>query len=776
MATYFFETITDAQAAVYNSGLDSLIFQGGTETPAGTGVAVGSGAITLTSGVTGRSVTFGAGLFGETGIIYPAATLSLGTTGSDTTAGQTTADFIYGLDGNDSLSGGDGADTLNGGKGADTLAGGAGGDAFVFAHGDSGLTFATLDRITDWSSSDGLVLPYNPTDNFQFLGATLLGDYDGALALARNYVGAGVKAMAVQVGPDLFVFADTDGVGGVDDAIMLVGRSLNDIAVRNFGGPPTTDPGRSLQGGAGADTLAGGTGNDLIHGGDGADSLVGSGGSDTVAGDGGNDTLDGGAGADLALIVTQGVGVSVDLTISGPQNMGPLGVDTLIAIEGVATGDGDDTLIGDSNANTLLAGGGENYVSGGDGDDTIQSGAFGDTIFGGAGNDSISAFGGSDLVVGGAGKDVMSGGSGSDVFAFAAGDSGVVAGALDIIDDWESVDRLQFAAAATPGDYLELTATSYDQALSLANAQISTGAANYVVVQLGNDLVVFGDTRGDNGGADDAVVLTYRFLEQIDWWNIAGSGAAGSITGTSGGDTLNGTAGADTLDGSAGNDLINGAAGDDSLVGGAGNDTLDGGPGVDTVSFAAASSGVSLNMGEANPTAIIGGGGTDSFASIEVFIGSAFADTLQGGGSSITIFGGAGSDRISNGYGDGAFYGEDGDDTLSIAVTGSATIDGGAGNDSLIATANPFSTLTLTGGAGDDRISGEMGTLSGGDGNDTVSATGNGVLALGGAGDDSLIAAGEAMSTLSGGDGNDTLASVGFSSQSLSGGAGNDSL
>jgi len=70
-------------------------------------------------------------------------------------------------------------------------------------------------------------------------------------------------------------------------------------------------------------------------------------------------------------------------------------------------------------------------------------------------------------------------------------------------------------------NYLELTASTYDQALSLANTQISTAAVDYVVVQVGADVVVFADTAGANtSNPDDAVVLVGRTLADISAGNI----------------------------------------------------------------------------------------------------------------------------------------------------------------------------------------------------------------------------------------------------------------
>jgi Ca2+-binding RTX toxin-like protein len=155
--------------------------------------------------------------------------------------------------------------------------------------------------------------------------------------------------------------------------------------------------------------------------------------------------------------------------------------------------------------------------------DNVDAGGGNDTVVGNAGNDTIQGGDGNDTMAGGAGTDFLRGGNGNDLFNTGNGDSGVTAGSLDQILDWQATDALHFAAggAATDGvNYIELTAASYDAALALANGQIAGGVVNYVVVQVGSDTVVFTDTGNDNGTAEDAVVLVGRTLADISAANI----------------------------------------------------------------------------------------------------------------------------------------------------------------------------------------------------------------------------------------------------------------
>lgn len=83
----------------------------------------------------------------------------------------------------------------------------------------------------------------------------------------------------------------------------------------------------------------------------------------------------------------------------------------------------------------------------------------------------------------------------------------------------------------------------------------------------------------------------------------------------------------------------------------------------------------------------------------------------------VTIDGGAGDDKITF-TGSSLVHGGDGNDTLDGSAAGiGITLNGDAGNDSLVGSS---SADTINGGAGDDTITGGQGrdVLSGGGGND----------------------------------------------------------
>jgi Ca2+-binding RTX toxin-like protein len=156
-----------------------------------------------------------------------------------------------------------------------------------------------------------------------------------------------------------------------------------------------------------------------------------------------------------------------------------------------------------------------------------------------------------------------------------------------------------------------------------------------------------GYTASDSHGGGDSMIISYQD-----------------------GHTLTGTAGDDTLVAGIGNTELHGGAGNDLLYSGPGNDLLDGGVGIDTASYAHATAGVTVNLGETGAQNTLGAG-TDTLTAIENLVGSNFNDSLTGDHNSNIITGGLGND-VLNGAG--------GDDFL-IGGLGNNTLTGGAGAD-----------------------------------------------------------------------------------------------
>jgi Ca2+-binding RTX toxin-like protein len=137
---------------------------------------------------------------------------------------------------------------------------------------------------------------------------------------------------------------------------------------------------------------------------------------------------------------------------------------------------------------------------------------------------------------------------------------------------------------------------------------------------------------------------------------------------------------------------------------------------VTTIDASASTADVTIGA-VAGATTILGGSGNDSFtgsAAADSIIGGAGNDTIIGGGGKDTIDGGVGDDSLRGGAGNDVITGGDGNDTidLSTAAGGTDNVSGGNGDDTILLT---FASLGTSGST----------TIAGGAGNDTLTFTGD---------------------------------------------------
>ncbi|MCX2898428.1 retention module-containing protein [Pseudomonas mandelii] len=171
------------------------------------------------------------------------------------------------------------------------------------------------------------------------------------------------------------------------------------------------------------------------------------------------------------------------------------------------------------------------------------------------------------------------------------------------------------------------------------------------------------DTHGGSDGAN--VTISYQ-----DGHTLTGTAGDDVLVAGTGNNILNAGDGNDVLTAGTGNNELHGDAGNDLLFSGVGNDLLDGGTGIDTVSYAHATSGVTVDLSllTAQNT---GGAGTDTLTGLENLTGSNFNDSLTGNNNSNVITGGLGNDVLNGGGGD----------DFLIGGLGNNTLTGGAGAD-----------------------------------------------------------------------------------------------
>lgn len=378
----------------------------------------------------------------------------------------------------------------------------------------------------------------------------------------------------------------------------------------------------------------------------------GAGGQDIVQIDGttANDAFTSAAAAITLAGSTVNIGASIELV----QVNGLAGNDNIDLSAYTATplfvhgNDGNDTILGGSQADTL---------SGDDGNDTIDGNGGADQMFGNAGSDTFiwDPGDGSDLVEGGANEsDVMrfNGSNGAEVFALTAVGTRVLltrsVGAISIdIAGVEQIDinALDGVDALTVNDLYPTDVRVVN--LNVANAVASADA---VVVQGRNvsDVV----NLSNNAGVLDVIGLRYDVHVQ---GAVAVEGDAFTFNGNNGNDNI-----VSPLDASlaplfaVANFTLTGGDGDDYIVG----------------------YGVLNGDDPANAAAT----GKDTL------IGGSEAQTITGGPDNDTIYGGGGADTL---------FGNDGEDTFvpgfDLAID---SIDGGAG----------FDTILVTGTSANDRI------------------------------------------------------------------------
>ncbi len=515
------------------------------------------------------------------------------------------ADAIFGEDGNDTLIFGD----------QDVAVGGRGADVFSFGGYQAGTSMQAT--ILDLEVGEAIQWQSLFYDNAWFVGPIVSGD------------GSTTGPSRIEVGVangQTIVYFGQDSLPGADFILKLKGVfSPNQLEVDASNGSALL---LRVQGSGGNDTLVAG---DFVSG-----SYSGSG--NTYDGHAGNDTIDYSS-------TTQGIVLDLMLTsgnVTGPE----ITADTLISIENIIGGLGDDQISGDSIGN---------LIEGLGGDDTIAGGAGNDSVNGGAGNDGILGNTGDDFLVGSAGDDTLLGDNGSDQLFGGAGNDQLFGGA--------QVDTL----AGGDGDDL-LNGELGDDALYGGNGLDTLDGGD------GNDLMT-GNAGNDQllGGLGADTMLGGDDNDTLD-----GGDGDDTVSGTKGNDDVSGGLGNDVVVGGDGNDVVNGDDGNDVAGGTLGNDTVSGGAGADTV---VGGNGFDSLMGDAGDDELYGGndddvldGGLDN----DLLAGAAGNDTLIGGDGDDTSFGGTGNDTFVFALGDdndtiGAFEGGAGlGDVIALQGFGTA--------------------------------------------------------------------------------------------------------
>jgi len=630
------------------------------------------------------------------------------------------------------VDGGAGNDMLLGSQGADIFLGGDGNDS-VF--GDNGNDLALLgagDDVFQWDPGDGndTVEGQAGTDTLLFNGSNVAETVDivangGRALFFRNIASVTMDLDDVEI-------IDFNALGGADT-----------IVVGDLSGTDVTRVDIDLAG------TIGGTAGDKQ-----ADSI-------TVNGTNGNDVIAVASTAGKIAVTGLQAQVVIDHAEAGDK----------LVINGL----GSDDVI---DASALQAGKIQLQVNAGLGADVVIGSAGDDTVNGGDGNDLALLGGGNDLFVWNPGddNDIIEGQAGTDTLLFNGAN---VAETIDISANGGRATLFRNVASVTMD--LDDVETIAFNALGGADIINVNDLAGTDVKLVGIDLAAAGGTAGDgqvdtvfvNGGngnngisvglvgnkivvgglaaqvaidhAEAGDQLAINALAGNDTIN-AGGLAAGKMAlllfAGDGEDTVTGSAGKDQLFGQGGNDVLVGGGGGDVLFGGAGNDTLTGGAGDDQV------------FGEGGNDLMVWNPGDDT----DLFEGGADIDTAQvngaGGGEVFTIT--ANGARVRFDRLDPAPF------SLDIGTTENLVVNLNGGNDKISATGNlaALISITIDGGAGNDTILGSNGqdTLLGSTGNDFIDGQqGNDVAFLGAGNDAFQWDPGDGSDVVEGQAGTDTL-------------------
>lgn len=379
-----------------------------------------------------------------------------GSDGDDSFEGGAGNDIIYAGSGNDDLYGGDDNDTINGASGDDTIYGGDGNDVIFDAAGS--------DTNYGGEGDDFIHASFGPDQSFGGAGNDTIvaggfagvgdlmdggsGDDSlvGGLGDDTAFGGTGSDSISIDAGHgtdiieggedldnadvDTLRFGDRNGPDGVN--VTMTDNEDGTYTFPGDGGDGTfveiealelTDQADTFDGtlATAGSTVDAGAGDDVLTGSTGADNLDGDAGDDTfVLNDSfGDDTIVGGETGETNGDVIDGSALTENVTVdfSGPEAgtiTGTTDEANFSEIEGIETGSGDDTVLGDSGNDVVTTNDGNDVVFGGAGDDTFDTGADDDSLTGGTGSDSLSAGAGDDIVIFSEG-DTVDGGSGSDV-------------------------------------------------------------------------------------------------------------------------------------------------------------------------------------------------------------------------------------------------------------------------------------------------------------------------------------------------------------------------
>lgn len=676
--------------------------------------------------------------------------------GDDVLQGGAVSETLDGGVGDDSLSGGAGDDSLNGGGGGDTLRGDGGADTFYFDGGQSLIYADASDTLKfgSWVKPEDLVLladdPAQPDtlriarresdDVVTLMGASGLGGMSLSVGQVKTTLSQWLQQTPVIAYGVVGTHAHDSltPMAGADAGLVL-GLGGDDTLTARFNSTVH-------------DTLRGGSGNDTYvllnsaptlelgwnFGQDRVISPMSSQGF--VPGDYTlkfTESFYAAANANLTLINDgafqpsrwvlsfddgaddqiefQGATLSSSPSLTHMDAPGQIADTTFIPAR-IEFGDGEVWSRADFIAHSMQAEQTGLFVSGGSGSDTLSAlGAQARIYLGLSGDDSYLMADTGDLFMDQ---------SGNDNYVFSAGWGAGLGSHIDLGSGEGTASRVSGAGAILVKDMGGNDVIRFADDTTASNLLPSINGGNLLLTRSDGRQISIVGALDDQMQWGEGLIEQIVFADGTQWaWNdlmgmiATGSVGADSLLGYDGNDTLTGLGGDDTLYGAQGADLLLGGDGNDIILGGAGMDTLDGGAGADQYTFRRGD-GQDLIHSDSHDVIVLTAGIVRSDLQIGRLGATGAGQVVLSLGTSAT-----GVDLITLDNA-GSWEGL----TLSFA---DGSIVSGA---DIMAVATKPPNLTLTGGAGKDR-------LTGGDGDDTLLGLAGSDTLSGGLGDDLLIGA-----------------------------------
>ncbi len=340
------------------------------------------------------------------------ANIIMGRGGNDTIIGRNGEDYLIGGDGNDTiigdivdgagdgdlLDGGPGDDFLSGQGGSDNLQGGPGNDTLSAGSGEDTLDYSTAggpvtvnltnavvgaqaaNSASDGSGGTDTIVNYGDATNPPCVPAPCPNSCTISACNPNSYA-ARFEAVRGSVFDDIITGYDVDISKG------------NQPQPTKIYGDPECFSGQFCFGGD--DTLTGGSGDDTIDGGPGDDTIEGKLGNDSLAGGPSPPTPPGlltSTEKDTVSYANASGAVTINLSVSAPQNTSAAGIDTLIEFENIIGSGFGDILTGNDRPNEIRGGAGDDLITGRADVDIIENNILyvtSDILNGEGGNDTV---------------------------------------------------------------------------------------------------------------------------------------------------------------------------------------------------------------------------------------------------------------------------------------------------------------------------------------------------------------------------------------------------